>query len=254
MLIMTSESENSSFLPVVQRGAQEFGKEASQERWREFDDILSHAIPHFRQIAMRSLRNPEDAEDAVQDAMLSAFKHITQFDGRAKMSTWLTAIVLNAVRMQIRARPRARIMSLDSKIAEGKPAISEFLVDPRPNPEKTLEESELRKILTRSTGGLPPSQRTAVRLRNQHGFSIKEAAKALKLPEGTLKAQLARGRAKLAERFRRVIGKPKARTPEFGSKAKRRVSSYAYRRDGTQLAKLTIAVLARQGDEGWTQV
>src|SRR5215467_13694606 len=171
MLTMTSESENSSVLPVVQSGAQEFRKEASPERWREFDDILSHAIPHFRQIAMRRLRNPEDAEDAVQDAMLSAFKHITQFDGRSKLSTWLTAIVLNAVRMQMRARPRARMMSLDSTTAEGKPVISELLVDPRPNPEKTLEQSELRRILTSLTGSLPSSQRAAVRLRHRNDFS-----------------------------------------------------------------------------------
>src|SRR5215469_2152448 len=124
MLTMTSEYENSSVLPMLQRGAQEFRKEASPERWREFDDIRSHAIPHFRQIAMRRLRNPEDAEDAVQDAMLSAFRHLAQFGGRAKMSTWLTAIVLNAVRMQIRARSRARLMSLDSTTTESKPAIS----------------------------------------------------------------------------------------------------------------------------------
>jgi len=255
MLTMTSESENSSVLPVVQSGAQEFRKEASPERWREFDDILSHAIPHFRQIAMRRLRNPEDAEDAVQDAMLSAFKHITQFDGRSKLSTWLTAIVLNAVRMQMRARPRARMMSLDSTTTEGKPAISELLVDPRPNPEKTLEQSELRRILTRLTGSLPSSQRAAVRLRHQHDFSIKEAAKSLKVPEGTLKAQLARGRAKLAEQFHRVMVKPKSRTSGFVSGAKRGASSSAYQRDRTQLAQLRIPVFAQQGGgEGWAQI
>jgi RNA polymerase sigma-70 factor, ECF subfamily len=256
MLTTTSESENCTFPPIAASGAQEFRRQASPERWREFDDILSHAIPHFRQIAMCRLGNREDAEDAVQDAMLSAFRHIAQFDGRAKMSTWLTAIVLNAVRMQIRARPRARMMSLDSTTAEGKPTISELLlVDTRPNPEKTLEQSELRKILTRLTGGLPLPQKAAVRLRHQHDFSIREAAKTLKVPEGTLKAQLARGRAKLAEQFQHVIGKPKSRTSGFASRAKRRASSSAYRRDRTQLAELRIAVLAQQeGGEGWAQI
>ena len=255
MLATTSEPENSAFPLIAASGAQEFRKEASSERWREFHDILSHAIPHFRQIAMRRLGNPEDAEDAVQDAMFSAFRHIAQFDGRAKMSTWLTAIVLNAVRMQIRARPRARMMSLDSTAEEGRPATSELLVDPRPNPEKILEQSELRKILTRLTGGLPLSQRAAVRLRHQHDFSIKEAAKRLKVPEGTLKAQLARGRAKVAEQFHRVIGKPKPHTSGFASRAKRRASSSAYPRDSTQLAQLRTAVFAQQGGgEGWAQV
>jgi len=251
---MTSESENPTLRPVVASGAQEFRKEASQ-RWREFDDILGHAIPHFRKMAMRRLGNPEDAEDAVQDAMLSAFRHLAQFDGRAKMSTWLTAIVLNAVRMQIRARSRARLMSLDSTTTESKPAISELLVDPRPSPEKTLEQSELRRILTRLTGSLPSAQGVAVRLRHQHDFSIKEAAKALRVPEGTLKAQLARGRAKLAERFHRVTGKPKSRASGFASRASRRVSSPAYQHARTQLAQLPAAVFAQPGGgEGWAQI
>src|SRR5262249_49779236 len=156
----------------------------------------------------------------------------------------LTAIVLNAVRMQIRARPRARMMALDSTATEAKPAISELLVDPRPNPEQTLEQSELRKILTKLAGGLPPSQRAAVRLPHHYDFSVKEAAKTLKIPEGTLKAQLARGRAKLAEQFHRVIAKPKSRIPEFASRAIRRASSSAYRRNRNQLTELRIAVLA----------
>lgn len=251
MLTATSEPEYSTFLPVVASGAQEVRKEASPELRGEFYDILSHAIPHFRQIAMRRLGNREDAEDAVQDAMLSAFRHLAQFDGRAKMSTWLTAIVLNAVRMQIRARPRARMLSLDSTTMEGQPAMSELLVDPRPNPEKTLEQSESRKILTRLADSLPSSQRAAVRLHHQHDFSIKEAARAMKVPEGTLKAQLARGRAKLVAQFHRVIGKPKSRTSGSASRAKRRASSSANRRDRTQLAQLRITVLAQQGAEGW---
>jgi RNA polymerase sigma-70 factor (ECF subfamily) len=240
---------------MVAIGAQEFRKEANPERWREFDGILSHAIPHFRKIAVRRLRNREDAEDAVQDAMLSAFKHIAQFDGRAKMSTWLTSIVLNAVRMQKRVRARRRIMSLDFTTAEDRPTISELLVDPRPNPERTLEQSELLKILSRLTDGLPLSQRAAVRLCHQHEFSIKEAAKTLKIPEGTLKARLARGRVKLGEQLHPVIRKPKPRTSTFASRAKRSASSPAYRHDSTQLAQLRTAIFAQPGGgEGWAQI
>lgn len=245
MFTTTSESEKPFFPLTVTSGAHKFRKEASPERWREFDDVLSHAIPQFRQIAMRRLRNREDAEDAVQDALLSAFRKIAQFDGRAKMSTWLTTIVLNAVRMQIRARSRSRTMSLDSTAAEGKPGISEILVDPRPNPEDTLEQSELRKILTRLTGSLQPSQRAAVQLRLQHDVSIKEAANKLKVPEGTLKAQLARAQAKLAEQFHSVIHKPKSRTPGFMPRAKRRASSSAYSRDRAQSAQVQTAIFVQ---------
>ncbi len=72
-------------------GAHVVAQEATPERLQEFDNIVSRGLPRFRRIAMRWLGNHEDAEDAVQDAMLSAFKHIADFEGRAQMSTWLTA-------------------------------------------------------------------------------------------------------------------------------------------------------------------
>ncbi len=93
--------EDCSFLSMTAGGAPVVAHKASPERLRELDNILSRALPRFRRIAMRWLGNHEDAEDAVQDAMLSAFKHIADFEGRAQMSTWLTAVVINAVRMQI---------------------------------------------------------------------------------------------------------------------------------------------------------
>src|SRR5215472_378534 len=122
---------------------QEYGvkEQATPDRRREFDHILSYALPRFRRMAMRWLRNPEDAEDAVQDAMLLAHRHIAQFDGRAQMSTWLTAIVINAVRVQIRRRPRYSMVSLCQATNEDQWDISDFLVDSRPTPEKTLEQS-----------------------------------------------------------------------------------------------------------------
>jgi RNA polymerase sigma-70 factor (ECF subfamily) len=157
--------------------------------------------------------HPEDAEDAVQDAMLSAFKHITSFNGRAKMSTWLAAIVINAVRMQTRRRRRGRMLSLDSSPDEGRQARSELLVDPCPSPEETLEQLELYALAVKLTRVLAPSQRAVLRLRQQNDFSLRNAAKKLGVPEGTLKAQLAGGRAKLTERFHEVIARPKIRVP-----------------------------------------
>ena len=254
MLTATSAPENLSIPPTVVRGAQPSANEASPERWREFDDILTHAIPHFRQIAMRKLRNREDAEDAVQEALLSAFRHIAHFDGRAKMSTWLTTIVLNAVRMQIRARPRVRMVPLDSTTAEGKPAMLDRLVDPGPSPEEAFEQAEARRILTSLTCSLPSSQRAALRLRRR-GFSIRQAAKALRVPEGTLKARLARGRAKLVEKFHCVLGRANSQTSAFASRAKRRAPSSAYHYDRTQLAEPLIVVFAQEGgSQGWTEI
>jgi RNA polymerase sigma-70 factor, ECF subfamily len=76
------------------------------------------------------LGNKADAEDAVQDAVLGACKHLNQFRGDAQLSTWLTAIVINCARMQLRRRPRHNHLSLDSRIGEEQQySLSETLMD-----------------------------------------------------------------------------------------------------------------------------
>jgi RNA polymerase sigma-70 factor (ECF subfamily) len=175
----------------------------SPERRLEFENVLSRNLPGFRRVAMRWLRNPEDAEDAVQDAMLSAFKHIARFEGRAQMSTWLMAILINAVRMQLRRRPRHTHLPLDQPTREGQRTISDLIADQRPTPDQTLEKCELLELVTKLTRSLPPSQRVAMELRQRDdGLSVKDAAEALGVPVGTLKAQLARGRVTLRQQLR----------------------------------------------------
>jgi RNA polymerase sigma-70 factor, ECF subfamily len=193
--------DNFRFQPAITSEAHGIAGGAAPERRSEFASILSHSLPRFRRLAMRWLRNPEDAEDAVQDAMLSAARHIGQFDGRAQMSTWLTAIVINAVRMQLRRRPRCHVMSLDQRPEEGQWSISEVISDPGPTPERTAEQRELFNLAMELANSLPPSQRAALQLTQWDGLSIGNTAKALGVPEGTVKARLARGRAELRRRF-----------------------------------------------------
>src|SRR5258708_23015731 len=68
----------------------------------DFEGAISRFSPMLFRVALRRLRNVEDAEDAVQDALLSAHKHIGQFEGRSQLSTWLTSIVSNAAGMKLR--------------------------------------------------------------------------------------------------------------------------------------------------------
>jgi hypothetical protein len=83
----------------------------------------------------------------------------------ARLSLWVMAILINSVRMQLRRRPRCHIVSLDLTPEDGQWAISGLIADPRPTPEQTLEQCELRDLVTKLTGSLPPSQGTALRLR-----------------------------------------------------------------------------------------
>jgi RNA polymerase sigma-70 factor, ECF subfamily len=80
---------------------------------QEFRSIVSTRLPAFYRSAYRLLGNAPDAEDAVQDALLAAYKHLDQFQGRSQMFTWLTAIVHNSARMRLRTRLRHTYVSLD---------------------------------------------------------------------------------------------------------------------------------------------
>lgn len=228
-------------------------RQASPELQMEFERIVERGLPRFRHMAMRWLRNAEDAEDAVQDAMLSAFKHIAAFDGRSRLSTWVMAIVINSVRMQMRRRPRYQVVSLDQGPEEGQWAISEFLADPRPSPEQILEGRQLRDIARKLTSTLPESQRAAIQLRQGDGRSIKEAAQMLGIPQGTLKAQLARGRAKLVQRFQDAAGRPRTRAANRAAALKRKEYSPNFRSECDRCAvPVPIAGLQQQGGyQGW---
>jgi RNA polymerase sigma-70 factor (ECF subfamily) len=183
------------FLPPV--SGQELTRQVSPERRLELENVLSRNMPRFQRLAMHWLRNP------VQDAMLSAFKHIAHFEGRAQMSTWLMAIAVNAVRMQLRHRLRHTLLPLDQPERDGQRTISDLVADQRPTPEQTLEKSELRELVIQLTGSLPPSQRIAMQLRQRNDdLSVKEAAEVLGVPVRTLKVQLARGRVTLRQQLR----------------------------------------------------
>jgi len=223
------------------------------ERRQEFEKILSHALPRFRSIALRSLRNPEDAEDAVQEAMLSALRHIGQFDGRAQMSTWLTTIVINAARMQVRRRVRCQMQPIDEAPKEGQLSCSELLQDPSPTPEQSLEQRQLRELVNKLIAGLPPSQQATLRLHQKDDFSIKMASQTLGIPQGTVKAQLTRGRATLKARFKKVITTRKTQPSGSDVKAKRKEFLSGYRQECLKsVAHVPITALRQQGGcEGW---
>ena len=80
--------------------------DSAQPSLAELLSVLSHCLPSLYRRAYRLLGNEADAEDAVQDALLAAYRHLKEFRGDAQLSTWLTAIVINCARMQLRKRPR----------------------------------------------------------------------------------------------------------------------------------------------------
>jgi RNA polymerase sigma-70 factor (ECF subfamily) len=173
------------------------------ESIRQMNDVLAVCLPSFHRRAYRYLGNAADAEDAVQDALLCACKHIDQFRGDAQMSTWLTAIVSNSARMLLRRRPRQTHLSIDERFGEDQEySLSDMLANPEPNPEDQCRQLELRGHILTFVEKLSPCLRRTFQLRELEGLSTNEAAHALGVAEGTVKAQLTRARAKLRRLMR----------------------------------------------------
>lgn len=156
-------------------------------------------------IALRLLGNAEDAEDAVQEGLLAALRKLDQFEGRARLSTWLTRIVVNAALMRLRDLRAHQSQPLDGLLLEhGSVRFSDMLVDKRPNPEELYARTEQRRLVDQELRGLSGPQRRAVSLLDFEGLTTKEAAQALGLSKGTVKSQVHRARRKLYQRIRKI--------------------------------------------------
>ena len=124
------------FLEKLTEGGEGVALESAKPSPAEMLSVLSHRLPSLYRHAYKLLGNQADAEDAVQDALLAALKHLNQFRGDAQFLTWLTTIVINCARMQLRKRSRYTHVSLDLRIGEDHEyPLSDILVDHRPNPE-----------------------------------------------------------------------------------------------------------------------
>jgi RNA polymerase sigma-70 factor, ECF subfamily len=177
-----------------------------------FRHILSRRLPSFYRKAYWMLGNAADAEDAVQDALLAAFAHLDQFKGQSEMSTWVTTIVHNCARLQLRKRRRHVFVPLDEPIGELQTlSVSEQLADHRPNPEDECQRSELNTRLSHFYTQLSPTLSRTFRLRDIEGLSIRETARILRIPQGTVKAQSARARKKLKQLMQRALS-PRSRS------------------------------------------
>lgn len=173
---------------------------------QQMHHVLSRGLPSFYRRAYRLLGNTADAEDAVQDALLAAYKHLHQFRGQSQMSTWLHTIVANCARMQLRRRPRYAQVPFDSQIGEQeKYSLSETISDGRPNPEEQCHNSEVNARLRMLAAQLSPTLQRTFQLRLIDNVSICETARTLGVPIGTVKAQLSRARTKLKKSIRRAL-------------------------------------------------
>ena len=141
-------------------------------------------------VALRTTGDPEEAADALQDALISAFRRADQYRGEAAVTTWLHRIVVNASLDRLRRRNVRATVPLpeewDSRL---------------PDPTDPMETMDQRWAITQALAELPEDQRAAVLLVDVEGYAVDEAARLLGCPPGTVKSRCSRGRARLAIRL-----------------------------------------------------
>ena len=190
---------------ALQLSAEPIPVECYQSKVQELTDVITHHSGRFRRIALCHLSNVADAEDAVQDALLAALTHVHQFRGQAKMSTWLTTIVINSARMKLRRRLTSVQLALDETDGQEDLPLENIVPDTRPGPEEAYREREIAETLAHATSRLSPTLRITFQLRDIDGSSIRETADLLGVPTGTVKARLARARMRVREAMSKSV-------------------------------------------------
>lgn len=152
-----------------------------------FNELARRHRDRMWAVALRTLRDPEEAADAVQEAFISAFRAAGRFRGESAVTTWLHRIVVNACLDRIRRRQARPTVPLIEQ-GPGEPAVK----------RDAIADHELRLDLAEALGTLPEDQRAAIVLVDVEGYPVAEAAQMLGVAEGTVKSRCSRGRAKLA--------------------------------------------------------
>ncbi|MER6445790.1 RNA polymerase sigma factor SigM [Streptomyces venezuelae] len=156
-----------------------------------FGEIVRRHRDRLWAVALRTLGDREEAADAVQDALVSAYRAAHTFRGESAVTTWLHRITVNACLDRARKASSRRTAPLDDTDR------LEHLLEPHESAEAPAERQDLHRQLLAALSTLPADQRAALVLVDMQGYPVAEAARLLDVPTGTVKSRCARGRAKL---------------------------------------------------------
>lgn len=170
-----------------------------------FGELFRRHQDRLWAVALRTSRDPEEASDALQDAMISAFRRASTFQGNSKVSTWLHRIVVNACLDRMRSRRSKPTVPL--------PEQGDYLA---PDPRDPISEHVARITVHDALAELPEDQRAAVVLVDLEGWSVDAAAEVLACPPGTVKSRCHRGRARLAQILGNLAPTPPVTTTKAG--------------------------------------
>jgi len=156
-----------------------------------FGELVRRHRDRLWAVALRTLGDREEAADAVQDALVSAYRAAHTFRGQSAVTTWLHRITVNACLDRARKAASRRTSPVDDNER------LEQLLEPHESAEAPAERNDLHRQLLQALGTLPHDQRAALVLVDMQGYPVAEAARMLDVPTGTVKSRCARGRARL---------------------------------------------------------
>ncbi|HEX5399455.1 MAG TPA: sigma-70 family RNA polymerase sigma factor [Verrucomicrobiae bacterium] len=180
-----------------------------------FEALTNRYEQRVFSLAMRMLRQEQDAEDVTQQTFLSALENLEGFRGEASFATWLFRIATHAALKIIRKRKGLKTVSLEEATEETDRVDSvphpEFIADWRQSPAELIHRNEIQRLLDAALAKLDDKHRLVFLLRDVEGFSVKETANALGLSEANVKVRLLRARLQLREELTRTLGDPATR-------------------------------------------
>ncbi|MET7701880.1 MULTISPECIES: RNA polymerase sigma factor SigM [unclassified Streptomyces] len=156
-----------------------------------FGELVRRHRDRLWAVALRTLGDREEAADAVQDALVSAYRAAHTFRGQSAVTTWLHRITVNACLDRARKAASRKTSPVDDTER------LEQLLEPHESASAPAERNDLHRELLKALGTLPPDQRAALVLVDMQGYPVAEAAQLLDVPTGTVKSRCARGRARL---------------------------------------------------------
>lgn len=171
-----------------------------------FGELFTRHRDRLWAVALRTMGNPEDAADGLQDGMVAAYRRAGSFRGEAQVTTWLHRVVVNACLDRIRAAKVRRAEALPDDLDEhaGRGAVV-TATDDVADPAETAVRGDQRREVLAALQTLPEEQRAALVLVDMEGYPVAEAAAILDCAVGTVKSRCSRGRARLAELLRHLL-------------------------------------------------
>ena len=167
--------------------------------YQAFEFLVTRYEAKVYRLAIRMLRNPQDAEDALQETFLQVFRGLPGFEGRSKFSTWLFRLATNVCLMRIRHRETepSKLLPLEDYLPKLEEGEGLSMVDWADRPEDALLSKESREQMMGALEKLPPEYRAVFILRDIEGFSNAETGESLGISIAAVKSRLHRARLAL---------------------------------------------------------